>query len=199
MGFCIVQYETVMATTPGEAGEHRGTLAEAFAECMFRISSAAVASAAVLAAGGAWKQEAADSLLSAVTWLCSWLLLAAAAGPAEVIGVLQEHVQQQVAMLLSDGGPVTSALAAASAGCWTELATHIANWVDWALQHSDTARLPPLSLAAKALRMQCDAGGRGPPLTAGCLRTSRGQDRLRAQARVLRSRRAGSTAAKQRV
>ena len=189
LGFRIVQYETIVAAASGEAGKHQATFTEAFADCMYHIGSAAVAAAAVLAADGAWKQEAAGDALAAVTWLCSWLLSATAAG--ELISLLQQHVQQRVVQLLSDGGPVASALPAAAAGYRANAAKHIADWVEVALQHGGISRVPPLSLAARALRMLCDSE----PLSASCLGTSFGEERLHIEVSVPPPRRAQRIAA----
>jgi hypothetical protein len=184
LGFRIVQFESIVAAAAGEAEEHQATFTEAFADCMYHIGSAAVTAAAALAADGAWKKAAAGDALAAVTWLCSWLLSATAAG--DLISLLQQRVQQHVVQLLSDGGPVASALPAAAAGDCANAAKHIADWVELALQHGGISRVPPLSLAARALRMLCDSE----PLSASCLGTSFGEERLHIEVSVPPPRRA---------
>ena len=182
----VMMVDSSTAAAPNEHETHRAIFADGVAACMYRIGSATVAAATVLAVGGGLrKQEAADDLLLAVTRLCSWLLSgSAAASHADMTRVLQHAVQQQLAVLLSDGGPVAIALTAASVGPRTELAGDVASRVRWALQRSDTGRLPPLAVAACLLRMLCDGSGNA-PLPASCLRTQHGRDRLRNQVRVL--------------
>lgn len=171
MSPCVIEWEISAVTSPSKEDAYRAYFADARSECMCHVGSATAAAAAVLAAsGGAWKQEAAEDLLTAVTALCSWLLSDTAAGDAEVI----ELVQQPVATVLSDGGPFAGALAAATLPRRTEMAGHLATWISWASQRGDVGRLPPLALAAKALRLLCD----GEPLSASCLGTSDGMKRL---------------------
>ena len=189
LGLRIIHWEISMAGTPGADAANRAGFAELFGMCMYLTGSAAMAAAESLAVGGGhWQQDAADDLLSVVMQLCSWLLSDTAAVKADQSRLVQQNMQQQVALLLSDRGPAPSALAAASAGHRTDLAKHLANWVRQALQRDDLTRLPPLGAAAQALRMLCDAGGSaGEPLSASCLHTTYGKERLLTEVRVLPS------------
>jgi hypothetical protein len=175
---CVIEWEISAITSPSEEQAYRAYFADARSACMCHLSGAAAEVAAVLAArGGAWGQEAADDLLTVVTALCSWLLSDTAAGDADV----GEMVQQPMAAVLSDGGPFAGALAAATLHRRTEMQGHLASWIGWASQRGDIGRLPPLALAAKALRLLCDAE----PLSASCLRTSDGMKRLQTEVSAL--------------
>jgi hypothetical protein len=161
-----------------------------YGTCMRRVAGAAEAAAGKLAAaGGPWKQEAACQLLTTTMQLCAWLMAPIAAEHAPSATYTHQHV----AALLSDGGPVASALPAASAAQRCEIAA-----VSWAMQHCGPDNLPAIALAARALRMLCGgSGGSGAgsggstgssnssgelgPLSAGSLQTKLGKQRLAAE------------------
>ena len=162
--------------------------AAVYGTCMRHIASGVAAAAAKLAgADETWKQDVACQLLATATQLCAWLLtpLAAQHGAADD-GASAWLTQKDVAALLADGGPVAQALSAASAAQRRELA-FFERYIHRDTPESSPEALPPLALAARMLRMLCSADGRLGPLSASCLGTDYGDQRLHVEVHCLMS------------
>ena len=134
-----------------------------------------------------WSQTAAERLLAVVVQLCAWLL----ALPETERGVSAAAVQHRLMALLLNGGCVPAAVNAATAACRFRVAGTLASHVSRSVQgRSNPATLPSLALAMRALRVLCRGGGDSAssgcgsaavPLSASCLQTRGGRDRLRMQ------------------
>ena len=186
LGWRIVQRESsaANAASASTAGaRERAIVAKMIGDCVQHLGSTALASAEQHAAGGHLQtQEAADNLLAVLTQLCVWMLSdTAASGADDRTRLAQEGAQQVLKRLLADRRHVASAIGSASTSRRLGAARLIASWISRAAPQNDIRRLPPLALAATALRMLCN----GEPFSASCLHTADGRTRLHAQASVL--------------